>query len=69
MSQLPDPDSFCLAAACLVHTADPAAVPTARATKRALVHYTLLSWAMAMTQVSSRLRHELDTPEHAIHKG
>ena len=61
--------SLCLAAACLVHTADPAAVPATRATKRALVRYTLLSWAMAMARVSSRLRRELDTPQHTKHKG
>ena len=69
MSRLPDPDSLCLAAACLVHTADPAAVPAARATKRALVRYTLLSWAMAMARVSRRLRRELNTPQQAVNKG
>ena len=69
VSRLPDPDSLCLAVACLVHTADPAAVPATRATKRALVRYTLLSWAMAMARVSSRLRRELDTPQQAVNKG
>ena len=47
----------------------PGAVPATRATKRALVRYTLLSWAMAMVRVSSRLRRELDTPQHTKHKG